>query len=90
MRERRGYISNGPGRERDVLGCAHCRRQLVVTPPKGAESVRLDRCGQCTATICRRCAAELARTLKCDPFEARMERAEARGRMLAAIGAQGD
>ena len=79
---KRGYMSNGPGVESDVLGCSHCRLQMEVTPPKGAESVRLDRCGACDAAICQKCADELSRTLKCTPFEKRLEQVEARANFL--------
>ena len=83
--EHRGYIVNGPGRERDVIGCVHCRAQLLVTPPKGAESVRLDRCGQCSGTICPKCAEQLTRVMKCTPFEQRLERVERRAEFLRRI-----
>lgn len=82
----RGYMSNGPNVEVDVMGCAHCRMQMEVIPPKGAESVRIDRCGQCHAPVCPSCAAELARTLKCSPFEKRMELYESRARLREAAG----
>lgn len=84
--QHRGMIENGPGTTRDLIGCAHCRMQIEVTPPKGAESFRLDRCGQCHATICPKCAAELAQSMKCAPFEKRLERVEAQARLREAAG----
>ena len=73
------------GSERDVLSCKHCQRQVVIAPAKGASSQRIDRCGQCHATICHRCAAELASSMKCSPFEKRLEAMEHRGETLRRI-----
>lgn len=88
MRGSRGYVSNGPGVEADVAGCAHCRAQFELRPAKGCESVRVDRCGACDAPICLRCAAELARTLKCVPFEKRLDVLESRHRLRVAAGVE--
>lgn len=72
--------------ERDCLTCNHCQKQVVVEPIKGADTTpkQIHRCGQCSRTICDRCAADLARTLKCAPWEKRLERIEARDRFLKA------
>ena len=80
-----GYAQNGPGREADVLSCAHCQFQIFVQPPKGKDSVRIDRCGQCDAAVCPKCADELVRTLKCAPFQKRLETIESRARLRAAL-----
>lgn len=82
MSERRGYLAVGK-READVLGCSHCRRQIVLGA--GKDSVRLDRCGQCAKTICGPCADELARTLKCRPYEMRLEQIERRASFLKGL-----
>lgn len=82
-REKRGYLMVGK-RERDVIGCGHCRHQIVLDP--GRDAARLDRCGACSSTICRRCAAELARTMKCEPFEKRIETIERRDALTRAAG----
>lgn len=83
--EHRGYFTNGPGREHDILGCSHCRRQLRVTPPKGAERVTLPRCSRCDSTICPDCAKRMAETLKCIPFEEHLERIERKGELLRRV-----
>lgn len=85
--EHRGYIVNG-SREADVLGCVHCRRQMIIKPKKGCESVRLDRCGQCHGTICPPCAEQLTKVTKCTPFEVWLERIERRHRLLVAAGVE--
>ena len=84
--EHRGYLQTGYG-DADVLGCSHCRRQIVVAAQKGRDttSVRLDRCGACHATICSPCAAELAQTMKCRNFEQRLEAVERRANFLKGI-----
>jgi len=78
--EHYGYITTGRD-ERDVAGCNHCRRQIVIQPPQGATSFRLDRCHACMRTICAGCAGELARTMKCRPFEQRIEQLEQTARL---------
>ena len=39
-REKRGYFRTGRI-ERDVLGCAHCTRSILLAPPKGCDRKRL-------------------------------------------------
>ena len=76
------------GVERDTLTCNHCQRQVIITPDKGCESMRLGRCGACHRTICLKCAADLARTLKCVTFEQRLDVLESRHRLLEAAGVE--
>ena len=85
-----GYQRIGIGKraqERDVIGCNHCRHQIVVQPDKGSDSpkMRLDRCGACSRTICPSCAAELATTMVCKPFEARLDQTERKAAALRAL-----
>lgn len=87
-----GYLlvtdPSGGDRERDTLTCSHCQRQVVIAPVTGSDTSaqRLDRCGQCHKTICTPCAAELTRTLKCAPWEARLDAIERRARLRKAAG----
>ena len=88
LKQKRGYLNIGGRYERDTLTCLHCQFVIEVQPDKGADSprMRLDRCGQCHATICRKCAAELARSMKCAPFEKRLEMTESRAALRKASG----
>jgi len=79
--QHKGYVRSGRI-ECDVMGCSHCSASIVIPPN---QTTRLDRCGACDRTICARCAEEMARSLKCVTWEARLERLESRGRMLRAI-----
>ena len=81
MAEKRGYFRTGD-LERDVLGCTHCTRQILLTPPKGCDRTRLNRCGQCSGTICDPCAKRLLAEARCRPWEARVERTERREEFL--------
>jgi hypothetical protein len=77
-------------READTFTCGHC--QCVVAMHDLATGARKDanhigiRCSACSAMICRSCSSELAKTLKCEPFERRLEAMESRARLRAAIG----
>jgi hypothetical protein len=73
----RGYISNGPGVEIDVLGCSHCSATIEVVPPKGCEAQQRYRCGACDKPICPPCAKVLAETHVCTPFEKKLDLIEA-------------
>lgn len=59
--------------------CCHCNRIFDV-PPK--DSPETGFCSQCHARECLRCA----RKNKCVPFEKKLERYEARQRLLQQIG----
>lgn len=66
--------------ERDTFTCAHCSRIVVVEPicdPSAAGGF----CRQCMAHLCTRCANRGV----CDPFMRKLERAEARDRLLRSI-----
>lgn len=64
--------------------CCHCQRIVRLhslrTGDRKAEQGVM--CMMCMKQMCVQCA-ERAR---CDPFEKKLERSEARGRMLAAMG----
>lgn len=83
---------SGPGgvveTERDGLRCNHCQRAIIVQPDKGCDSprMRLDRCGACHSTICRRCAKRLAEERKCAHFEKKLEAVERRYEFLKRAG----
>jgi hypothetical protein len=75
-----GYaITTEPGKpdvEEDTITCGHCNGISFV--PAGCQPA--DTCRMCMRYICEACV-KLAR---CDPFEKKLERIEARDRLLRA------
>jgi len=80
--------------ERDTITCKHCQR-IVFTKPGSASTVYLfpqrqgpDKeepgafCRVCMSPICLACCA----VGTCTPWERRMEKIEARDRMLRSVG----
>lgn len=84
MRRPGGYLqiinADGSMVERDSFTCCHCQR-VVFVAPKAAPADCGGWCFRCGKPQCPSCVADG----RCTPFEKRLERAEARGRMLAAI-----
>lgn len=64
--------------------CGHCQYQLAIEPSRSAHIiVRIAApCGGCGKYLCGPCRA----TGGCDPWEKKMERMEARDRLLRAMG----
>ncbi len=60
--------------------CVHCQHHVFV-PTKAHPDQFGDFCRSCMAPICLQCASK-----PCDHFEKKLERSEARGRMLADMG----
>ena len=85
MRKAQGYAviadPNAPVRECDTFTCVHCQR-IVFVQPKCDPSDAGGFCRLCYSHICGPCADKG----RCDPFERRLERMEARGRLLQSIG----
>lgn len=84
MRNAGGYLLvTGPdGKvEHDTFTCAHCQR-VVLVKVKAPASDCGGWCGRCAKCICPSCAAKPG----CTPFEKKLERIEARARLLAAVG----
>ena len=85
----RGYArETGPDgfrKEVDTFTCGHCQRVIFVKP--GPSSGGIDMCRVCMRMICGHCFAALsAPGGRCDPFEKKLERSEARGRFLRSLG----
>ena len=80
MRRPQGYATvTLDGRvveEIDTFTCKHCGGIVPVAPGQ----VDTDSCRICDSHICKHCAGELARTMRCVPFERRMEAVERLGR----------
>lgn len=88
--------------EAKAVGCKHCQRPVVAHNNRGQaigkgahRNSGMDAkhdpggwCGRCAAQICGPCCDALALTLKCVPFEKRLEQMEGRGRLLKAIGVE--
>lgn len=85
MRKAQGYaVLFGPNdstRECDTFTCAHCQF-VVFVKPKCDPSEAGGFCRLCFKHICGPCADKGA----CDPFEKKLERMEARGRLMRQIG----
>ncbi|KKL19222.1 hypothetical protein LCGC14_2467650 [marine sediment metagenome] len=70
--------------EHDWFKCWHCQTVVIVEPFAPASEMG-GWCGQCARCICGSCADEMGRTLKCKPFEQRLDEQEARDRLLTAV-----
>jgi len=81
----RGYIRSGD-LERDCVGCGHCTASVTLTPPKGCESKRIGRCGQCERPLCVTCEQALTQTLKCVTWEKTLEALERKDALRRAMG----
>lgn len=80
-------IETGPTgtvREADFATCGHCQYQMQVQPPKDARIVvRVDPpCSGCGKYICHVCKAQGG---PCKTWERKMEEAEKRARLRAAV-----
>lgn len=91
-----GYgITKEPGKAdvvEDSSTCSHCNSISFVLPgvmpttrDEAGRAHGLPRCRMCDAFICLRCGDRLD-IEGCDPFEKKLERMEARGRLLRAAG----
>jgi hypothetical protein len=68
-------------REIDTVTCAHC--QFIIQVPPGVSPADLGGwCFRCAAPVCGPCAEAGG----CRPWEAQMERIEARERLRRAVG----
>lgn len=67
--------------EVDTFGCGHCGRVVHVKPRQRPEDIG-GFCRQCTKAICPGCTA----SGRCDPLERKLERLEARERVLRSYG----
>lgn len=83
--------------EAKTLNCSHCQRMIIFqtntggaigssAPTRPAAHDPGGRCPQCDAAICGPCCDELAKTLKCVPFEKRLEAMESGRRLCIAAG----
>jgi hypothetical protein len=85
MRRAQGYATIiEPGKatiEKDSFTCVHCNSVVFVSPMRDASEVG-GFCMLCMKHICSACAS----TGACDPFEKKLERMEARDRLLRACG----
>ena len=84
MRNAGGYavwVAVDGSREVDSFTCSHCQR-VVFVPPRADPSQLGGFCRQCMKHICAPCV----KVGGCKPWEKQMAEAEARDRMLRAIG----
>lgn len=88
-----GYatVTEGDGRlsrEEDTATCAHGNEIVRIAPghvPKHINGDDIDYCCCCKGLLCQKCAAEMNLTLKCVPFEKRLEEMESRHRFRRAL-----
>lgn len=89
MRNPGGFrIVTEPGKaavENDTFTCAH-GNEIVIVPPGIAKQTVGAYCRACGKHICEKCAREMDRTLKCVPFERRLEQMEDRRRFRRNLG----
>jgi hypothetical protein len=76
---------SGGKAESDTIQCAHCNGHFDVIPYRDPVSDH-GICLCCLHFICEGCADEMDRTLKCVPFERRLERLEAQDRFRRSVG----
>lgn len=84
MRNPHGYLTiNEPDKpliEHDTFTCGHCNK-IVIVPHKAKASDCGGFCLCCMTTICSNCEKQGS----CTPFEKKLEKMEARDRMLRSI-----
>jgi hypothetical protein len=96
-RARSYNVISEPGKvdvECDSFKCGHC--QLIVFAPVNKKeqaafakyTIPAYHCPMCRSYVCANCAMEMARTLKCVPFEARLAARESKAAFLAMALAQ--
>ena len=68
--------------EIDTITCCHCQRIVPLNKADGTKLAPPAFCLRCVAPQCPVCAA----TERCAPFEAELERVEARQRSLRSMG----
>ncbi len=82
MRRPQGYATTHVDgvlvEEQDTFTCGHCNAIVPVLPGQ----VDTFSCKKCDSHICNGCAAVLAATLKCVPFEKKLDRVERAARNL--------
>jgi hypothetical protein len=85
VRNPQGYAlwtdPSGVAQERDTFTCAHCNSVVFVEPAKDPASLG-GFCRLCMKNVCAKCAD----AGKCEPFEKKLEKMEARSRLLKSIG----
>lgn len=81
MRRPQGYAITVdpelPTIEEDTFTCSHCNSIVFVAPGQ----LDADACRACDRHICPPCKGELVRTMKCVPWEKRMEAMEREHRL---------
>lgn len=75
-----GTTDDGPPIERSTLTCGHCNR-IVIVKPKCDPADLGGLCKVCMKLICPQCYG----LDRCDPFEKKLERAEARDRFRRSL-----
>lgn len=79
-----------PDKEGDAFTCRHCNT-LVFMPRKDGPALNPGQplnfgwCGRCDANICGPCCDEMGRTLKCVPFERKLDIVEGRARFRRSL-----
>jgi hypothetical protein len=66
--------------EMSTVTCGHNGELVAVPAMCKPENMPYELCWGCRRFICRRCAAEMHRTLKCEVIETKLEREEERAR----------
>lgn len=69
-----GYIINGDI-EKDTVQCSHCQRHYDIKPKENPSDAG-GWCGRCMKPLCTRCAQKMSVTLKCVPFEQKLDQME--------------
>lgn len=72
--------------EMSTITCGHGGELVAVRALCKPEDMPFEICWVCRRFICRKCAAEMHRTLKCDVIEKKLEREEASARLARALG----
>lgn len=66
--------------EFSTITCGHNGELVAVPAMCKPEAMPYELCWGCRRFICRKCAAEMHRTLKCDVIENKLEREEEKNR----------
>lgn len=72
-------VDTGKREETDTFTCGHCNKMVLIKAKRAVIAIR--KCGGCQRHVCAACHG----MAKCDVIEKKLERIEARDRLLKVL-----
>lgn len=79
------FMPDAPVKEFETFTCNHCNKGRPVKPGNNYLDGVGDLCYGCDSPVCEGCARRLAQGFKCEVFEVKLARYEARERFRASL-----